>query len=136
MALSADRLLAARWLVIRKRAALQALSAIAPPNLALIDTVRCALLHQAMPGWDEAIISFTKSGGYANLSQRIEQLSQPTLVLWGEHDDVLGLEDAGKFQQAIAQSQLVWIKQARHAPHLEQPEETAHAILAFSRKEM
>lgn len=127
---------AARWLVVRKRAALQALTAIVPPNLALIDAVRCALLHQAMPGWHESIISFTKSGGYTNISERLPQLAPPTLVLWGEHDDVLGLEDATKFQHAIACSQLVWIKHASHAPHLEQPQTTAEAILTFSRKEI
>lgn len=128
--------LATRWLVIRKRAALQALAGIANPNQSLIDAVRCALLHQAMPGWSEATISFTKSGGYGNLSERIGQLSQPTLVLWGEHDDVLGLEDATKFQQAIAHSQLLWIKQAAHAPHLEQPQATAEALRAFSCEEI
>ena len=89
-----------------------------------------------MPGWDEAIISFTKSGGYANLSQRIAQLPQPTLVLWGEHDDVLGTEDANKFEQAIADSQLVWIKQAGHTPHLEQLQAIAEVILTFSCKDM
>ncbi len=127
---------AARWLVVRKRAALRALAAIAPPNLTLIDAIRCSLLHQAMPGWDESIISFTKSGGYANLSQRMAQISHPTLVLWGEHDDVLRIDDAGKFERAIANSQLTWIKQSGHTPHLERPQTSAEVILSFSREDL
>ncbi|XGV99490.1 MAG: alpha/beta fold hydrolase [Leptolyngbya sp. BL-A-14] len=122
---------AARWLAVRKQVALQVLMASKNPDLKLIDTVRCSLLHQTMPGWHESIISFTKCGGYANLNQRIAQLHPPTLILWGEQDDVLGLEDASKFQQAIARSQLFWIKQAGHVPHLEQPHATAEALLSF-----
>ena len=128
--------LATRWLAIRKRAALQALAASATPNLALIDAIRCSLLHQAMSGWEESIISFTKSGGYANLSQRIAQISHPTLVLWGEQDDVLGIEDADKFARAIANSQLKWIKQSGHTPHLDQPQASADAILPFCREDI
>ena len=73
----------------------------------LLDAIRCSLLHQEMPGWKAAIASFTQSRGYANLGDRIAQVNHPTLILWREANDVLGTDDATKFEQAIPGSQLI-----------------------------
>jgi pimeloyl-ACP methyl ester carboxylesterase len=43
----------------------------------------------------------------------------------------LGTGDADKFKNAIANSQLIWIENCGHVPHLEQPEITAKHILEF-----
>jgi pimeloyl-ACP methyl ester carboxylesterase len=79
-----------------------------------------------------AIASFTQSGGYTNLKNRITQINRPTLILWGEADDVLGTDDAIKFEQAIANSQLIWVRQAGHAPHFDQPQCVATHLLTFA----
>lgn len=96
------------------------------------DAELCAALHTQVPQWREALIAFTKSGGYNFLSQKISQIALPTLIVWGEQDRILGTKDAARFQQAIAQSQLVWIPKCGHVPHLEKPDSTAEAILAFT----
>lgn len=123
--------LATGWLRLRKWAALTALAASPNPDRKLIDAVRCSLLHHDTPGWSEATISFTKSGGYFDLSSRIARIQQPILVLWGDSDDVLGTGDAEKFKSAIVNSRLIWINQCGHNPHLEKPETTAEHILDF-----
>jgi len=123
--------LAVEWLRYRKLAALNAVSALPNADPTLIDTIRCSLLHQQMPGWNEAIASFTRSGGYSELAANIAEVHHPTLILWGESDDVLGTGDAERFRGAIAHSKLVWIQNSGHVPHLEQPEATAKEILAF-----
>ena len=97
-----------------------------------LEAIRCAGVHLEMPGWAEAIASFTKSGGYNLSAQQISQIHQPTLILWGDRDDMLGTADAEKFRGAIANSQLVWIRDCGHVPHLEQPAVTAEEILRFS----
>jgi pimeloyl-ACP methyl ester carboxylesterase len=86
-----------------------------------------------MPGWQEAMISFTKSGGYTDLADRMAQIHKPTLILWGEADDTLDKGDAVKFNRAIANSQLIWLKNCGHAPQLEQPRITSEYLLAFQR---
>ena len=123
--------IAAEWLRWRKWAALTAAEATPSPDHQMVDAIRCSLLHHEMPGWSGAIISFTKSGGYSGLNARINQIRHPTLILWGEADDVLGTQDAEKFRCAIANSQLVWIQHCGHNPHLEQPDVTAKHILEF-----
>ncbi|MGB3137710.1 MAG: alpha/beta hydrolase [Nodosilinea sp.] len=98
--------------------------------LATPDAELCAALHLQCPGWKEALIAFTKSGGYS-LTAKVSHLTCPTLVVWGEQDKILGTRDARRFEGAIADCQLVWIPQCGHVPHLEKPQETAAAILSF-----
>jgi pimeloyl-ACP methyl ester carboxylesterase len=106
-------------------------SAYHDPNHATPDAQLCAALHLKRPGWEQALIAFTKSGGYSSFKDKLAHLSQPTLILWGESDRILGTGDAEKFKQAIAGSKLVWIKHCGHVPHLEQPQITAQHILEF-----
>ncbi|MBD1842767.1 alpha/beta hydrolase [Cyanobacteria bacterium FACHB-63] len=121
----------ADWLHFRKQAALSAALTIPGMDLTLIDALRCSLLHQAMPGWKEAIVSFSQSGGYANLDTQLGKIQHPTLILWGTSDDVLGTKDAIRFQEAISNSELIWIEKAGHVPHFDQSEAVAVHLSRF-----
>ncbi|MEO0488763.1 MAG: alpha/beta hydrolase [Cyanobacteria bacterium J06659_2] len=107
------------------------LNAYCDRTLVTPDAELCARLHTACPGWQAALISFTKSGGYNFLSQKVAQIKPPTLVIWGQQDQILGTRDAERFQTSLPKGQLVWINQCGHVPHLEKPEATAKAILQF-----
>ena len=100
-------------------------------SLVSLDAQLCAALHLQMPEWNKALIAFTKSGGYSPFGDKLTQINQPTLILWGDSDKILGAGDADKFKRAIAHSQLTWIKDCGHVPHLEKPEITAQHILDF-----
>ena len=106
-------------------------SAYVDPSLVTPDAELCGALHLQTPGWRSALIAFTQSGGYNFLHDRIADLARPTLIVWGDSDKILGIQDAAKFHAAIAHSQLVWVKNCGHVPHLEKPQETAAAILQF-----
>jgi pimeloyl-ACP methyl ester carboxylesterase len=100
------------------------------PGLVTADANLCASLHLLMPRWREALITFTRSGGYY-VGDRAQQVTTPTIILWGRQDRILGTQDAERFVQAIAGSQLQWIEDCGHVPHLEKAGETAAAIEAF-----
>lgn len=100
-------------------------------NFASEDALICSMLHLAHPNWSQALISFTKSGGYNFLSHKIQKITQPTLIVWGEQDKILGTKDAKRFEQTIPESELVWIPEAGHVPHLEKPDLTGKAIRDF-----
>ena len=100
-------------------------------TLASIDAQVCAALHLECSQWSQALIAFTKSGGYSSFKNRLNQIQPPTLILWGKDDRILGTTDASRFKRAIAQSQLIWIQDCGHVPHLEQPQVTARHILEF-----
>jgi pimeloyl-ACP methyl ester carboxylesterase len=103
-------------------------------SLVTADAELCAALHLQCPDWKEALIAFTKSGGYNFLRDRIAAITCPTLVVWGEQDKILGTQDATRFQQAIPDCDLVWVPHCGHVPHLEKPEVTATAIAGFVAK--
>lgn len=85
-----------------------------------------------MPSWHQALISFTKNGGYSAFRlETVSQIGQQTLILWGDSDKILGTEDAIRFKKAIPHSTLTWIEDCGHLPHLEQPQITAQHILDF-----
>jgi pimeloyl-ACP methyl ester carboxylesterase len=101
------------------------------PTLASGDAQRCAALHLACPNWSKALISFTRNGGYRSYRSRLSQIHCPVRVLWGTCDRILGVRDATRFQQAIPNSELVWVPDCGHVPHLEKPAFTAEQILSF-----
>ncbi|AUT00845.1 2-hydroxy-6-oxohepta-2,4-dienoate hydrolase [Nostoc sp. CENA543] len=105
-------------------------------SLASVDALYCAALHLTMSNWSQALIGFTKSGGYSAFRfKRLAEIQQQALILWGDSDKILGTEDAKRFKRAIPHSQLIWIDNCGHVPHLEQPQSTAQYILKFSREE-
>jgi len=104
-------------------------------QLVSLDALLCTALHLETSSWSQALIAFTKSGGYSAFRlKQLSQIEQPTLILWGDSDKILGIGDAKKFKQAIKQSQLIWIKDCGHVPHLEQPQISAQYILDFNRR--
>ncbi len=102
------------------------------PSFASADALQCAALHLDQSDWQQSLISFTQSGGYRSFKTRLAEIQPPTLILWGEQDRILGTQDAQRFHQTIPRSQLVWIAQCGHVPHLEQPQITAGHILEFT----
>ncbi len=101
-------------------------------TLASVDAQTCAALHLEMPNWNQALIAFTKSGGYGGFGEKLSHIQQQTLILWGKQDRILGTADAAKFESAIANSKLIWVPDCGHVPHLEKPQITAQHILDFT----
>lgn len=61
----------------------------------------------------------------------LEKIKIPTLILWGEKDDVLPLKDAYIIKEKIKNSEIKIIPKAKHSPHREIPEELAESIIKF-----
>lgn len=100
-------------------------------SFASLDAQICTALHLKCEGWNRALIAFTKSGAYGSFLKRLEEIKQQTLIIWGREDRILGTKDADKLNKAIASSNLVWIDQCGHVPHLEKPQITFEAITLF-----
>jgi pimeloyl-ACP methyl ester carboxylesterase len=95
------------------------------------DAQLCAALHLEMPNWSEALIAFTHSGGYGYLIDRLSEIGQETLIIWGKQDRILGVKAAQLFKQNLPNSRLQWIENCGHVPHLEMAQITAQSILDF-----
>ncbi|MBV5261219.1 alpha/beta hydrolase [Synechococcus moorigangaii CMS01] len=97
------------------------------------DAVLCGALHVQCDRWQEALIQFTKGGGYGSFYPKLKQIQQPTLILWGEQDRILGTKAARRFQQGLVNSTLHWLPNCGHLPHVEQTALVSEKILAFCR---
>ncbi|BFM39180.1 alpha/beta hydrolase [Synechocystis sp. LKSZ1] len=95
------------------------------------DAQACAALHLTCTYWSDSLINFTKSGGYGSFASQLARIQQEVLLLWGRQDRILGTRGAEQFQRQLPHSRLVWLDDCGHVPHLEKPQQTTEAILAF-----
>ncbi|CAN0471014.1 unnamed protein product [Ectocarpus sp. 12 AP-2014] len=100
-------------------------------SLATEDAVRVGRLHTMCDGWADASLQYMSSGGFA-VSTKVPSINQETLVLWGRQDKILDPKlYAERFVDEMPDARLVWVEECGHVPHLEQPDETAKAIVSF-----
>jgi pimeloyl-ACP methyl ester carboxylesterase len=69
------------------------------------------------------IIALAKSAIRHNLGEELNQIQQPTLLIWGKNDIVTPPFVAEEFKKLIPNSQLHFIDKCGHAPMMEVPAE-------------
>ena len=80
------------------------------------------------------LIHAARSAKKDNLKDLLGQIKVPTLLLWGEDDQVTTMEVAEMFHKLIPNSQLVTIKKCGHAPMIEHPEWFSEEVRRFLEK--
>lgn len=68
--------------------------------------------------------------GEVDRTHLLKNITAPTLIQWGKYDEWISLGNAAKFDQAIADSQIIEYE-AGHVPMEEIPEQTAKDVLLF-----
>lgn len=69
--------------------------------------------------------------GEERLDDVIGKLSVPTLLLWGEQDEIIPLATGRRMHQLIRDSRLQIIPECGHLPELEKPAEVVRSVLEF-----
>ena len=72
-----------------------------------------------------------RKGPDYDLKERVQEISVPTLILWGEKDQVVKFNVAEGYDSLIPSSDLVILENAGHSPQLEKPKEVGEAIANF-----
>jgi len=67
------------------------------------------------------------------LKKRIHRVKAPTLLIWGALDRIVPPVYAEDFARQIAGAKVETVKEAGHAPHLEQPAAVAESVRGFLR---
>jgi pimeloyl-ACP methyl ester carboxylesterase len=101
-----------------------------PGTYATEDALRVGRMHCLRDGWEDALVSFMRSGGFTPSAQ-VARLYYPSLVLWGRQDTILEKEFAQRFLDVLPDPELRWVEDCGHVPHLEQPDRTAGLVLDF-----
>ena len=82
-------------------------------------------------GWEKAFWLFNKAPRTANVGERIEDLTMPTLVITGDADTVVPTADSVVLADRIPNAKLVKIAQTGHLPNEEKPAEFASEVIRF-----
>src|SRR6476619_7227479 len=80
------------------------------------------------------IIALAKSAIRNNLSEELNQIKQPTLLIWGNNDTITPPFVAKEFNRLIPNSELYFIDKCGHAPMMEQPAEFNAILDKFLKK--
>ncbi len=80
------------------------------------------------------IIALAKSAIRNNLGHELNQIQQPTLLIWGKNDTVTPPFVAEEFKKLIPHSELHFIDKCGHAPMMEVPAEFNKVLEAFLEK--
>lgn len=81
--------------------------------------------------WQNRIRADLRKSPDAILNDRIANIKAPTLVLWGDRDQLIELAVGEAYHAGIPGSKFVVFKDCGHSPQYERPRETAQTISAF-----
>ena len=80
------------------------------------------------------IIALAKSAIRNNLGEELNQIKQPTLLVWGQNDIITPPFVGKEFNKLIPNSELHFIDKCGHAPMMEVPEEFNQILDGFLQK--
>lgn len=88
------------------------------------------LAHEDFPDFARAVAR-SLAGALAAGDQPIHQLTQPTLLVWGENDRLVALSKSRRLVRALPQARLEVLPRCGHLPMLEQADEFNRVLGEF-----
>ena len=85
------------------------------------------VLGSGKPGFSDALEAMCRYP----LRDRLEQISCPTLIVWGDKDRLVPLKDASVFEKLIADSRKIVYKDTGHVSMMERPARFNADVRAF-----
>jgi len=77
------------------------------------------------------VIAIAKSALRHNVGDRLVQISNPVLLVWGKHDTITPSFVGEKFHELLSDSRLFILDKCGHAPMMEHPEEFNRLLRTF-----
>jgi pimeloyl-ACP methyl ester carboxylesterase len=79
------------------------------------------------PGFDDALRACLEY----DFRDRLPEIRQPTLIVWGEKDSIIPVKDANEFERLIPDSRKVVMKDTGHIPMAERPATFNDLMMGF-----
>ncbi|MDQ3133036.1 MAG: alpha/beta hydrolase [Acidobacteriota bacterium] len=116
-----------RFMKIRMR------GTIAPANYHLItqDRIDSVLRPLNAANAHRSILLTSRHWNAGRIERDAHLINHPTLVIWGENDAVIPMENGEKLYSSILNSRLVVLKNCGHVPQEEKPELFAELVTGF-----
>jgi pimeloyl-ACP methyl ester carboxylesterase len=79
------------------------------------------------PGFQDAL----RANLVYDFRDRLPEIACPTLIIWGENDAVISVQDAGEFERLIPDSRKLVMKDTGHVPMAERPAAFNDVLMEF-----
>lgn len=80
-----------------------------------------------------SVLATSRAWSAGRLEEDAHLINQPTLIIWGEEDTVIGIRNGYKLHDSILHSRLVILKNCGHVPAEEKSELVAELVAEFTR---
>ncbi|KAJ8775200.1 hypothetical protein K2173_020204 [Erythroxylum novogranatense] len=97
----------------------------------ILDWTRVGRLHCLQPWWTDATVNFMLSGGY-DVNASIKQVKQKTLIIYGEHDQIVNCKVAEALQSQLSNAIIQQVPNSGHLPHVDNAKYVAQLIVDFT----
>ena len=106
---------------------------LAPENHHLItrDRVDSVIRPLAAADAHRSVLLTSRHWNATRIEEDLQYVKQPTLIIWGENDNVIPMANAEKLYGSILNSRLVVLKNCGHVPQEEKPELFAELVTGF-----
>jgi pimeloyl-ACP methyl ester carboxylesterase len=103
----------------------------AHPEAMSAERLAKTLSHTGVEGWDSSLFAYLQTWVTPDMAPIIAEVSQPTLVITGDSDTVVPVEDSERLHEAVAGSEYAVLPDCGHVPQEECPEIYAEAVLGW-----
>ncbi|MER3630821.1 MAG: hypothetical protein C4325_00495 [Blastocatellia bacterium] len=107
--------------------------ALAPANHRLITSDRLEAIRRPLAAADahNSLLATARNWSAERIEQDAELLNQPTLIIWGEDDRIIPIENGYRLHNKLLRSRMVVIRDCGHVPMEEKPEVFVSVVLDF-----
>jgi len=108
---------------------------IAPVNHHLITKERIEAVHRPLRAKNahHSVLASARNWNANRIEDDAYLINQPTLIIWGEDDNVIPVRNGEKLYDSILNSRLVVLKDCGHIPQEEKPERFVELVVGFCR---
>jgi pimeloyl-ACP methyl ester carboxylesterase len=108
---------------------------IAPANHHLITKERIEAVHRPLRAKNahHSVLTSARKWDANRIETDAHLINQPTLLIWGEDDNVIPVRNGEKLYDSIVHSRLVVLKDCGHVPPEEKPERFVELVTEFCR---
>ena len=106
---------------------------LSPANHNLITNERVEGILRPLTAADahHSLLATSRNWHAARIEQDAHLINQPTLIIWGEDDKVIPVDDGRKLHQSILNSRLIVLRNCGHVPQEEKSELFAEIVSEF-----
>jgi len=98
-----------------------------PPKIAADVAWEAMMKGAGKPGFQQALMASVRY----DYRDRLGDIRVPTLIIWGENDSIISVDDAHEYERLIPDSRKIVMEDTGHVPMIERPQAVNDVLVEF-----